>query len=83
MLSLAMLNEELAEPGRRVTLIWGEPSGGSRKPHIERHQQLQIRATVAQVPYARSVRAMKRASIEGSGRDPFIKRPHSVSSYGR
>ena len=63
MLSLAMMNEEFSAPGTPVTVIWGEPDGGSRKPHVERHRQLEIRATVAPVPYARSVREMKRAAI--------------------
>lgn len=63
MLSLAMLDERHAKPGMQVELIWGEPGGGSRKPHVERHEQIAIRATVASVPYAQSVQKMKRVAI--------------------
>ncbi len=63
MLSLTMINEAHAKPGTPVVLTWGEPNGGSRKPHVERHQQVKIRATVAPVPYAKSVQEMKRAAI--------------------
>lgn len=63
MLSLAMMEPDFAEPGTEVVLTWGEPNGGSRKPHVEKHEQLQIRATVASVPYAKSVQNMKRAAI--------------------
>lgn len=38
MLSLAMMNHGHAELGSEVTLTWGEPGGGSRKPQVERHQ---------------------------------------------
>ncbi|WP_163268523.1 aminomethyl transferase family protein [Chelativorans alearense] len=63
MLSLAMLETSSAELGTQVLLIWGEPAGGSRKPNVERHEQLQVRATVAPVPYAQSVQKLKRAAI--------------------
>ncbi|MBI1778708.1 MAG: aminomethyl transferase family protein [Proteobacteria bacterium] len=63
MLSLAMINETHAQPGTPIVLTWGEPNGGSRKPHVERHEQVKIRATVASVPYARSVQEMKKAAI--------------------
>jgi len=48
MLSLAVVNVEHSEPGTEVTLLWGEP--GSTKPHVERHVQVEIRATVAPAP---------------------------------
>ncbi|MBV8964736.1 MAG: aminomethyltransferase family protein [Mycobacteriaceae bacterium] len=56
MLSLGIVDEEYAVPGTQVTLVWGEPNGGTRKTTVERHRQLEIRATVAPVPYAREVR---------------------------
>jgi glycine cleavage system aminomethyltransferase T len=68
MLSLAMIDEMHAEPGTEVVLTWGEPGGGSRKPEVERHEQVEIRATVAPVPYSDAVRKMKRATIEASAR---------------
>ncbi len=63
MLSLAMLDVQNAFPGTEVTLTWGEPGCGSRKPHVERHEQFKVRAVVASVPYASSVQKMKRAAI--------------------
>jgi len=50
MVSLAMLENEHSTPGTDVTLVWGEEGRGSSKPTVERHQQAQIRATVAPVP---------------------------------
>jgi vanillate/3-O-methylgallate O-demethylase len=67
MLSLSVLNDADAKPGTEVTLLWGEPKGGSRKPHVERHEQLRIRATVAPAPYIESVRRLKTATIDKSG----------------
>jgi vanillate/3-O-methylgallate O-demethylase len=55
MLSLAMVDEVIKE-GTEVTLVWGEPNGGSRKPHVEKHKQMHIRATVAPVPYSKVAR---------------------------
>ena len=52
MLTLAMLDPEVCEPGTEVTFVWGEAGGGSSKPTVERHVQTEIRATVAPVPYA-------------------------------
>jgi vanillate/3-O-methylgallate O-demethylase len=58
-LSLAIVDASHAEPGTEVTIVWGEPDGGSRKPHVERHRQLTVRATVAPAPYAQAVRQFK------------------------
>ena len=60
-LSLAMLDHDYARPGTEVELTWGEPGGGSRKSHVERHEITRIRATVASVPYTAVVREMKSA----------------------
>src|SRR5262249_17456093 len=56
MLSLGIIAEEYAVPGTPVTLVWGEPDGGTPKTTVERHRQLEIRATVAPVPFSREVR---------------------------
>jgi glycine cleavage system aminomethyltransferase T len=56
MLTLAVLDSEHAEPGTGVTLVWGEPDGGSSKPTVERHEQAEIRAIVSPVPYVETVR---------------------------
>lgn len=63
MLSLAVVDEAYCAPGTQVTLTWGEPDGGTRKAQVERHRQMQVRATVAPAPYAAAVRQMKRAGI--------------------
>ena len=60
MLSLGVVDNEVAEPGTEVTLVWGEEGGGSRKPVVERHAQTEIRAIVSPVPYAEVVRASYR-----------------------
>jgi len=62
MLTLAMINNEHAAPGTEVTFVWGEEGGGSSKPTVERHKQLEIRATVAPVPYSEPARASYRAN---------------------
>jgi len=55
-LALAMVDEAVAEPGTEVTLLWGEPDGGTSKPTVERHVQTEIRATVAPAPYSEVAR---------------------------
>ncbi len=57
MLSLAILEEPYTEPGTEVTLLWGEPDGGTAKPTVERHVQMEIRAIVHPVPYVEAVRS--------------------------
>jgi vanillate/3-O-methylgallate O-demethylase len=39
-----------------LTLAWGEEGGGTKKPTVERHKQLEVRVKVSPVPYARDVR---------------------------
>lgn len=56
MLTLAMVDPEFAEPGTQVSLLWGEPNGGTRKPTVEPHIQTEIRATVSPVPYSEVAR---------------------------
>lgn len=50
MVSLAVLETGYAEPGTEVTVVWGEQPV-SAKPAVEEHTQVQIRATVAPVPF--------------------------------
>jgi vanillate/3-O-methylgallate O-demethylase len=56
----SMLSLGLVEPNidlnTDVTLVWGEEGGGSKKPTVERHTQLEIRATVSPAPYSKAVR---------------------------
>ena len=49
--SLASIDDAHAEPGTAVTVIWGEEPN-SRKPAVERHRQVPIRATVEPAPYS-------------------------------
>ncbi len=59
--SLASLEEAYAEPGTRVVVTWGEYPV-SRKPAVEPHRQVEIRATVAPAPYSRFAREDYRKS---------------------
>jgi syringate O-demethylase len=61
MLTLAVVDNEFAEPGTEVTLLWGEEGGGTRKLAVERHQQYEIRAIVSPVPYSKVARESYRA----------------------
>jgi len=47
--SLAVVEEELAAPGTEVRVVWGE-NPVSKKPVVEAHDQFQVRATVESVP---------------------------------
>jgi vanillate/3-O-methylgallate O-demethylase len=64
-LSLAVIDAAHARVGDELVVTWGEPDGGSRKPHVERHEQTAVRATVAPVPYAAVVRRRQRAPLSG------------------
>jgi vanillate/3-O-methylgallate O-demethylase len=56
MLSLSTIDHEIPV-GTQVTLVWGEPDGGSAKASVERpHRQFEARATVGPAPYTREVR---------------------------
>jgi vanillate/3-O-methylgallate O-demethylase len=55
MLSLGIVEPDV-EIGTEVTLVWGEPNGGSGKATVERHEQIEIRAVVSSVPYSQVVR---------------------------
>jgi syringate O-demethylase len=56
MLTLALMDPQYAKPGTDVTFVWGEEGGGSKKPTVESHKQVELRATVCPVPYVASVR---------------------------
>jgi len=55
MLSLGVVDADV-EVGAEVTVVWGEPGGGTKKTTVERHRQVEIRATVSPVPYSKVVR---------------------------
>ncbi|HEY6869553.1 MAG TPA: aminomethyl transferase family protein [Novosphingobium sp.] len=56
MLTLAIVDPEVAAPGTEVEFIWGEPDGGTSKPTVEKHRQITIKAVVAPVPYSEVAR---------------------------
>ncbi|HEX4133747.1 MAG TPA: hypothetical protein VHY84_03920 [Bryobacteraceae bacterium] len=62
MLTLAILDNEHAQVGDEVTFVWGEQPGTGSKPNVESHVQMEIRATVAPVPYAEVAREAYRAT---------------------
>ncbi len=55
MLSLGVVDPEV-QTGDEVQIVWGEAGGGSQKPTVERHRQIEIRATVSPAPYSKVVR---------------------------
>jgi vanillate/3-O-methylgallate O-demethylase len=55
MLSLGVVDPDV-ENGTEVEIVWGEAGGGSRKTTVERHKQIEIRATVSPVPYSKVAR---------------------------
>jgi vanillate/3-O-methylgallate O-demethylase len=55
MLSLGVVDPDV-EIGHDVTILWGEEGGGTKKPTVERHKQLEIRARVSPVPYSEVAR---------------------------
>ncbi len=54
-LSLAIVDSDV-ELGNEVVLVWGEEGGGSRKPVVEPHSQVEIRAIVSPCPYSEVAR---------------------------
>ncbi|MFV0644150.1 MAG: syringate O-demethylase [Sphingomonadaceae bacterium] len=56
MLTLAMIDPDYADMGKPVTLVWGEPDGGTTKPTVEPHIQTEIKAYVSPVPYSETAR---------------------------
>ncbi len=56
MLSLAMIDPDEVEMGKEVTLVWGEPDGGTSKPTVEPHEQTEIKAIISPVPYSNVAR---------------------------
>jgi syringate O-demethylase len=60
MISLGVVDVAHSEPGTPVIIYWGEENRGTSKPTVERHKQVEIRATVAAVPYAEVARVAYR-----------------------
>lgn len=62
-ISLAMLDPEHSTLGGELTVVWGEENGGTSKPVVERHVQMDIRATVANAPYNATAHGVYREAI--------------------
>jgi hypothetical protein len=63
MVSLAMVDVAVSEPGTQVSVVWGEEAGGSTKPTVERHTQAEIRATVQPAPISETARVAYRPKV--------------------
>lgn len=55
MLSLGVVDADV-QVGDVLTLVWGEPGGGTAKTSTERHKQAEIRVRVSPTPYAAEAR---------------------------
>ncbi len=68
-LSLATVDHEL-ELGTEVVVVWGEPDGGTRKPTVQPHRQMHVRAIVSPVPYAEVARRDYASGWRSTGAAP-------------
>jgi len=59
--SLASIDLAHATPGTKVAVLWGE-NPNSRKPAVEPHRQVEIRATVAPAPFSAEARENYRST---------------------
>ena len=55
MLSLGVVDPHI-EVGTEVNIVWGEADGGTQKPTVEQHKQIEIRAVVSPTPYSKVAR---------------------------
>jgi vanillate/3-O-methylgallate O-demethylase len=55
-LSLGIVEEQYAKVGTKLTLVWGEENGGTRKTTVERHKQTEVEVEIGPTPYARQAR---------------------------
>ena len=55
MLSLGVVDSDM-EIGNELKILWGEEGDGTKKPTVERHKQIEIRAVVSPVPYSEVAR---------------------------
>ncbi len=83
-LSLATVDPDVPV-GAEVSVIWGEPDGGSKKTTVQPHEQVAVRAVVSPAPYSKVVQE----SYHGAGarrpdaaRDPRPARPGISGTSG-
>lgn len=51
--TLAVVDEAVAAEGSELTIIWGEPNGGSNRPTVEKHVQMEMRGIVSSWPFSK------------------------------
>lgn len=54
--ALASVAAEHAAEGTELSVVWGEPNGGSNRPPVERHVQTRLRARVTGWPFSARAR---------------------------
>jgi vanillate/3-O-methylgallate O-demethylase len=59
-LSLGVVDADI-DLGAELKLVWGEENGGTAKPTVERHRQVEVRVKVAPAPYSRDARTSYQA----------------------
>ncbi|WP_265517305.1 aminomethyl transferase family protein [Nitratireductor luteus] len=62
-ISLAVVRADLADQGTKLSILWGEANGGTKKPHVERHVQMQVGAEVHPWPIHEASRKHYRSQI--------------------
>lgn len=55
-ISLAMVRDDLATQGTKLSILWGEAGGGTKKPHVEKHVQMKVGAEVHPWPIHEAAR---------------------------
>ncbi len=86
MLSLGFVEEQYAKPGTKLTLVWGEENGGTKKTTVERHKQIEMRVEVGPDAHTASRRAkpITKAGVRPQPADRSKSpRRHSVRSSPR
>jgi vanillate/3-O-methylgallate O-demethylase len=60
-ISLAMVRKDLSSQGTKLSILWGEANGGTKKPHVEEHVQMKVGAEVHPWPIHEAARREYRA----------------------
>jgi vanillate/3-O-methylgallate O-demethylase len=60
-ISLAMVRKDLSSRGTKLTILWGEANGGTKKPQVEKHVQIRLGAEVHPWPIHEAARQEYRA----------------------
>lgn len=60
-LSVSLVDPEFAAPGTKLSILWGEPDGGTAKPSVHAHRQLRIACEAQPWPISEAARNGYRA----------------------